>query len=475
MTVRKTFSFFICALAILGIGLFRANDQTAAAAATSTSSTALTSSGQASSSVATTTDTQAERQALEAQLADLENQIEQQQQQINDYQAKGNTLSGEISYLNSKIAQTNLQIKAVNLKLTQLSNDISDTQTQISQTEDQINVNKDALAASIRAIYESDNQNLLEILLANNNLSDFFSNVDNIILVQSNMRNALDQIQKLRDQLVAQQQTLTGELSDTQNFKNIQTAQKSSLQTTQSQKTTLLKQTKGQEAAYQKVLAQTKESAAQIRNRIFQLLGGGQLTFQQAYNYAKLAEGATGVRAALILAILNRESALGQNVGKCSYTTAMNPTRDTPIFLKLLASLNIDPSSQAAYVSCPNSDGAYGGAMGPAQFIPSTWNLYASEISQVTGDNPANPWNNSDAFVATGLFMKDLIDSASCVSYAKANQSVLPYQSLLERCAAAKYYSGSNWYTYRFWYGQPVVDQANQYQSDINILNGQGN
>ncbi len=464
MPTIKKIGIFVSVITIIGVASLNVKAQTASSTAAAPTAT----------STATTTDTQAERAALEAQLADLENQIEQQQQQISKYQAQGSTLSGEIKYLNSKISQINLQIKAVNLKLTQLSSDITDTQSQISQTENQINVNKDALASSIQAIYESDNQNLLEILLANNNLSDFFSNVDNIILAQSNMRDELDQIQKLRDQLVAQQQTLTGELSDTQNFKSIQTAQKSSLQTTQSQKTTLLKQTKGQEAAYQKILAKTKETAAQIRNRIFQLLGGGQLTFQQAYNYAKLAEGATGVRAALILAILNRESALGQNVGKCSYTTAMNPARDVPIFLKLLQSLNIDPSSQSAYVSCPNSDGAYGGAMGPAQFIPSTWNLYASQISQITGDNPANPWNNSDAFVATGLLMKDLLSSASCVSYAKANQSVAPYQTLLERCAAAKYYAGGNWYTYRFWYGQPVVDQANNYQNDIDVLNSQG-
>jgi peptidoglycan hydrolase CwlO-like protein len=465
---KKTQLVLACALLVLGAWFFSVHAQTTST--TGVTSTTSTSPGQ----TATTTDTQAERAALEAQLADLENQIEQQQQQISKYQAQGSTLSGEIRYLNSKISQINLQIKAVNLKLTQLSSDITDTQSQINQTENQINVNKDALASSIQAIYESDNQNLLEILLANNNLSDFFSNVDNIILAQSNMRDELDQIQKLRDQLVAQQQTLTGELSDTQNFKNIQTTQKFSLQTTQSQKTTLLKQTRGQEATYQKILAKTKETAAQIRNRIFQLLGGGQLTFQQAYNYAKLAEGATGVRAALILAILNRESALGQNVGKCSYTTAMNPTRDVPIFLKLLQSLNIDPGSQSAYVSCPNSDGAYGGAMGPAQFIPSTWNLYASQISQITGDSPANPWNNSDAFVATGLLMKDLLSSANCINYAKANQKVAPYQTLLERCAAAKYYAGGNWYTYRFWYGQPVVDQANNYQNDIDVLNSQG-
>lgn len=409
-----------------------------------------------------------ERRALEAQLAELEKQIEEQQQKINMYRSQGKTLQNEINYLNSKINQLNLQIKAVNLKLAQLSADVEETQSQIKQTEEQIEVNKKALITAIRTIYENDNQNLLEILLGNNNLSDFFTKLDNIVLVQSSMRNTLNQIQKLRDQLVSQKQTLMEELEDTENFKNIQVSQKNALQYTQSQKNALLKTTKGQEAAYQKLLAKTKETAAQIRNRIFQLLGGGELTFQQAYNYAKLAEGATGVRAALILAVLDRESALGKNVGKCSYKTAMHPTRDIPIFLKLLEALKIDPDSQAAYVSCPNQHGTYGGAMGPAQFLPSTWNLYAEKISQVTGNNPPNPWNNADAFVATGLFLKDLLSSQSCVEYSRQNPA--QKQTLLERCAAAKYYAGSNWYTYRFWYGQPVVDRANKFEEDIKTI-----
>lgn len=431
------------------------------------------SSTAASSSSTPLTDAQAQRADLENQLAQLEAQIEQQQQQIDTYHKQGNTLSTQIKTLNTQIAQLNNQIKAVNLKLQELNGNIADTQTQINQTQDQIDQDKTAIAQSLQTIYESDNQGLVEILLANNTLSDFFGAVADITLVQNDLRATVDSIEKLRSQLIVQQQSLAQERTDTQNFQAIQQAQKQNVVSVQSQKTTLLKQTQGQEAAYKKLLAQTQASAAQIRQRIFQLLGGGQMTFGQAYNYAKLASQSTGVRAALILAILDRESALGQNVGKCSYKTAMNPTRDIPTFLKLLAQLGIDPNSQAAYVSCPNSDGAYGGAMGPAQFIPSTWALYSSKISAVTGDNPANPWNNSDAFVATALYIRDLENTQSCINYSQQIPS--DSQELLERCAAAKYYAGNSWYTYRFWYGQPVVNQANKFEQDIQTLIAAGN
>ncbi len=414
---------------------------------------------------------QLERTALEQQLTDLEQQIESQQKTVGEYQKQGKTLSGQISTLNAQIAKLNLQIKAVNLKLTQLNEQIGNTQKQVNQTENQIDAHKDAISKSLRIIYESDRETLVAILLSNKNLSDFFGNLNDITLVQGNLRTALEEITKLRQQLLEQKQELSMEKTDTENFKAIQAAQQRNVKATQSQKTVLLKETKGKESEYQKILTKTKATAAQIRSRIFELLGGGELTFAKAYDYAKLAEGATGVRAALILAILDRESLLGKNVGRCSYKTAMNPTRDIPIFLDLTGKLNIDPGSQFALVSCANQHGAYGGAMGPAQFIPSTWKLYANAISKVTGNDPANPWNNSDAFAATGVYIKDLLDSQGCKDYANANKNVASYQILSERCAAAKYYSGGSWYAYRFWYGQPVVDKASQFQDDIDTLN----
>jgi len=296
--------------------------------------------------------------------------------------------------------------------------------------------------------------------------------LNDMALVQDNLRVSLENITKLRQDLLEQKDELSLEKEDVENLKAIQQAQKNTVQYTQTQKQTLLKDTKGRESEYQKILQKTQETAAQIRTRIFELLGGGQLTFEKAYDFARIAEKATGVRASLILAILNRESLLGKTTGKCFYTTAMHPTRDVPYFLDLTKRLDIDPKSDFAKVSCPNSHGTYGGAMGPAQFIPSTWKIYESKISAVTGNNPPNPWNNADAFAGTAVYIKDLLASSSCVNYAKTNQHLVPYQTLLERCAASKYYAGGNWYTYRFWYGDPVVQQANAYEDDIAVLKG---
>ncbi|HZZ99258.1 MAG TPA: hypothetical protein VFK07_00920, partial [Candidatus Paceibacterota bacterium] len=57
-------------------------------------------------------------------------------------------------------------------------------------------------------------------------------------------------------------------------------------------------------------------------------------------------------------------------------------------------------------VSCPQfingKQYGWGGAMGPAQFIPSTWMGYRDRVSQIVG-HPANPWNIEDAFTAAAV------------------------------------------------------------------------
>lgn len=403
-----------------------------------------------------------QRAALEAQLSDLENQISDYETKINDYKKQGSGLQSEINKLNSQISKLNLQIKAVNLTLADLDTQIADTQEQISQIQSDIDTNKSDLAQTLETLYENDKKSVVEILIANPKLSSFVSDMNNLLAVQDNIRVAIGQILEDQQKLMDQKQSLGLQKNDAMALKEYQNSQKGSIQQTQSKKNNLLKVTKGQESAYQKLLTATQKTAAQIRQQIFELLGGGELTFEQAYDLAKNAEAATGVRAALILAVLDRESALGKNVGRCDYnqimsggTTAMSP-KETTIFLALVQSLNISPTS--VKVSCPNSDGTYGGALGPAQFMPSTWNTYADEIASLTGNNPSSPWKNIDAFMATALYLKDA--------------GAGPGASLVqEKQAAAKYYAGSRWKNYLSTYGARVIAAAQGFEEDIAILN----
>jgi len=417
-------------------------------------------SGDATST--TTADTTAERNQLQDQLQQLEGQIDQYEGQITSYQQQGSTLNGQISELNAKIAKLNLQIQATTLTITELDQEIASTQSQITVTQADVEEKQAAMGTLLQTLYESDQTSLIETFLKNPELSDFWNDTQSLALLQDNLRVQVQQITDLQTQLQGQEQEFVASKSDAASAAQYQQAQAAEVAGTKTQKTQLLTATKGQESKYQALLAVTQASAAQIRNRIFQLLGGGQLSFEDAYQYAKLASGATGIDPSFILAILDRESALGQNVGQCNYKTAMSPS-NIPTFLQITSQLNLDPDTMM--VSCANADGAYGGAMGPAQFEPSTWELYASAVSGVTGDNPPSPWNNADAFAATALYLKDGMTGCEGVYSALIDQ---------ERCTAAKYYAGSRWKNYLWTYGEAVVERAEGFAADIKTITSSG-
>ncbi|MFA6908970.1 MAG: lytic murein transglycosylase, partial [Patescibacteria group bacterium] len=125
-------------------------------------------------------------------------------------------------------------------------------------------------------------------------------------------------------------------------------------------------------------------------------------------------------------------------------------------FIAITKKLGLDPDKMP--VSATPSYG-WGGAMGPAQFLPATWLMYESQIAFHSGHSPPNPWNNTDAFFASALYLRDLGASAQ-------NETA-------EWTAAMKYLAGSNWKkpSLRF-YGDHVMEIASRIQEDIRTMEG---
>jgi peptidoglycan hydrolase CwlO-like protein len=426
-------------------------------------------------------DIQAERQALEEQLLELERQIDEQEITISEYRAQRKTLQREIDSLDAQIKKLSLQIRASNVSINKLGDEISDNESQIVTTEQKLENSKQALIELIQRLYEHDRTSLFAVMLQNSKLSDFFGDVNDLLEVQNGVTLTVSKITDLRNQLIGEKEQLAIRLGDVEALKRYQAAQRDVVEETKTKKDTLLKVTKGEEEKYQALLEETKKTAAEVRSQIFKFLGGGELDFPEAVRLAKFAESATGVNAAFILAVLDQESGLGQNVGKCKYDenpyyparannpTTMHPTRDIPVFLEIVAKLGL---SRNISVSCPiPRDGAYGGAMGPAQFIPSTWVLYEDKIKKLVGDTPS-PWNNGHAILATALYLKDSINSRTCQNYISRNSGVLPESTLTYMCAGGAYYGGlGNALLYRHSYGAKVADKAVVIQEDMRILN----
>jgi membrane-bound lytic murein transglycosylase B len=314
---------------------------------------------------------------------------------------------------------------------------------------------------------------LVELALGQS-LTDLFEDIDDFERIQMELDSSFKEIAVTRSDLAARKSALEDKKREEADMLQLQQLQKKDLQSTESEKKTLVSAAKGKESTYQKIIAEQVRTATQIKNALFGLRDGGAIPFGTAYQYAKEAEAKTGVNAALTLGVLRQETNLGENVGKCLVTNTpnkgdgigknsgtlirgvMKPDRDVDPFMAITAELGIDPASQV--VSCPQSVG-YGGAMGPAQFIPSTWVLYKARLAAATGDNPPNPWQARTAIFATAMLMADN----------GADQGTRES----ERRAALRYFAGGNWSkpSYAF-YGDGVMKYRDQYQADINVLLG---
>src|SRR3989344_4598665 len=373
-------------------------------------------------------------------LEEYQRQMEEYIQEAEKAGTQSKTLQNEIARLNSEIKQVQLEIKTLDISINKTDLEIGVTETKISDAEDKVNKHKNALGQYIKIINENDQRSLTEILLKNQNLSDFFNDLNSIQTTQDNLKTAIDDIKELKGQLEQHQANLEDKQAELEKAKRLQEIEKRSIDSTKAVQAKLLKDTQGKETKFQELVKKSQKDLQAIKNQISYLIQNG-VSAEEAVKYGQLAAIGAGIRPAYLLAELELESATGNNVGKCYiidatsgatrritngqiYKKGIHPTRDLALFLNITAELGKDPFQTP--ISCGSS---WGGAMGPAQFIPSTWMGYRDEVSRLTGHNPANPWSIEDAFVAAASKLaRDGADSKTRIG---------------EIAASKRYYCGS--------------------------------
>lgn len=354
---------------------------------------------------------------IEAELNDLINKQKEQQKQTG-------TLKGDVNYLTSQINALKTKIKARSLVIAQLKVNISEKINTIKSLSNKIEREHQSLAQLIRNTNEADDENILDLIFSNESVSDFYSDLESFSSIKKAIKNSVDIINGVKTQTeVAKQDLEKKQDAETDAKAELESTQKS-VAKSEADKKQLLAISKEKESAYQKLALEKKVKADSIRSALFSLAGiSEKIEFGTALKYANEVNTKLGVDPAFLLAILTQESNLGANVGQCYLTNVetgagvgkntgtpfknvMKPTRDVAPFLEIAKNLGFNAFKTA--VSCPIAGIAgYGGAMGPAQFIPSTWKLFENRLEEVLGYF-ANPWSPRDAFMASGMYLSDL-------------------------------------------------------------------
>ncbi len=389
------------------------------------------------------------------------------------------TLQSQITTLKKKVQNLEYEIKQGNIIVKDLTLQITETKSSIDKISLQIEESKDQISNIIRTIDEEDQKSSVEILLEGN-LSDFFNNLVYLDNLNAKLRTLLKNTQDLKSYLEGQKVKMDDEKLGIERTVKLQTLQKQESESTKKQQEGLLKLT---EAEYQKQLKEKQEAekkTAAIRARIFELIGVPKApTFGEAYEIAKYVSNVTGVRPALILAVLTQESNMGKNVGQCYVkntstgegvylkTGAVAPKTMSPqnisYFLQIINDINQQKSLARDPLSTPVSCVMYyqgrpygwGGAMGPGQFMPSTWSKYGygKKVAAITG-KIGDPWDIKDAFLATAVYLKDLGGASKSGEFK----------------AVMSYFSGAAWTKWEEFYGKSVLAIANNYEDDIVAL-----
>lgn len=398
------------------------------------------------------------RAQLNLELQQIEQEIEEQRVVLQDKQREKVSLERDVAILNANITKAQLGIRARNLTIDSLLGEIGEKSDFVEVLNDKTDREKASLSQLLRKTNEINNATLVEIVLGNQNISDFFMDVDEFESIKQSLNASFEEILSVKNATEAEVKDLEEKKLEEVELRSLQEVEKRKLVEAETEKQQILSVTKGEEAAYQEIIKEKEQTASEIRTALFQLRGSSAISFEKAYELAVRAEEQTGVRPAFLLGIIAEESNLGANVGTGNWLDDMHPDRDRPVFEEICARLGLNPDDMP--VSKKPWYG-WGGAMGPAQFIPSTWVLFEDKVAELTGHNPPNPWDPEDAFMASAVLLKD--NGAAKGGYAN------------ERLAALRYLAGwknAEKPAYAF-YGDDVMALATKYQKSIDILNAE--
>ncbi len=392
---------------------------------------------------------------LRQKINEIQQQIDSYRANISDLQQQSKTLKGEISLLDSKTKAMNLEIQRTDLSIKQAEREITDKNVAIDQSELKLVRERNILGEYVRAVNEYDQRGgLMDIIFDNSKISDIFEEINSMESAQQKIQESMVQIQETKVVLEQDINYLEDKRDEFNQLKVLQEIQRRSVVSQQQEKKDLLNQTKGQENNFQALIKKSQTDVQAIKSQLYLLEGvGAAMSLEKAYQYAKRAADLTGVRPAFLLAVLKKESSWGEKVGTGFWRQSMH-SRDKDAFVQICEELGRDPdktpvSRKPAY--------GWGGAMGPAQFLPSVWLQYKNQVAQLTGHNPPDPWDIEDAFVAAAIKL----------SQGGANAQT----DNAEWKAAQIYFAGKRWNNSAYYfYGDQVMELAGVIQEQLNLI-----
>jgi len=206
----------------------------------------------------------------QGQIEEIEKDIKKYQVQLQEVGAEKRTLQGEVQALDisrkkveADIAVTEGQIDATVYNIERLTIDIEDKKRSI-------NLNTNTVAETIRRLNEAESQTFVETILAYDNLSEAFGDIDALQQFQSQLSAELVELNELKKELESTRSSLVAKETELSGLRNDLAGRHEVIASNKAEKDRLLDVTENKEASYQALLQekvrQREAFEAELRN-----------------------------------------------------------------------------------------------------------------------------------------------------------------------------------------------------------------
>lgn len=391
---------------------------------------------------------QADISAKKEEIEALDKKIQELKGRRDTTAAEATIIAGQVERLQGQLQKAQLELKQTELTIHVVRKEKQDTETAIEQIHEEVAASREELRVLVRELYTKEQQSFLHILFDTGSLADALAQRGAYKRLQERQSELLEELRGRQKALAEEQAALAQQQTDLGELQEVLEAQKVELRAQESEQKQFLQSKKQQQVQYEAKLVEAKQARLEIEQDIFTLKNSGiKLSLTEATDMARYAGKLTGVRPALLLGVLKVETNLGTNLGSGKYPDDMQPS-SREAFLRVTKKLGLDPA-QAPISARPRSYQGWGGAMGPGQFMPLTWEQIESRVGQLMNKPTPNPYELTDAFVATALFLADRGATNPAQEYEAVN----------------RYLAGPNWQRFT-WYGDRVLAVAKEYEKE---------
>lgn len=212
---------------------------------------------------------------LQAQIDERQGRLSEIEKEIAEFESALQEVGAERSTLEAAIRGLELERRKINADISYTEGLINNTDLQINkltieinQTLRSIESNRAAIAEIIRAIHETDDETLIEVMLANEQLSDFWQQLDDLDTIRNAVGEQVVELREMQAALEANRQDEATKREDLVDLKDQYADQQQVLVNNKAEQDQLLTATKSEESEYQRLLNQKKAAREQLRQEV---------------------------------------------------------------------------------------------------------------------------------------------------------------------------------------------------------------